>query len=270
MLLAATPTPNLQPIVRRYFHFEVSLNDSILDWPIPARSTTFLEFTFGEPYRIHQVDGSRVEITYPITLIGAKTYQRIRLELRRRVETFAIMFQPTGLFRLFSLPGAELLNEHYEANLVLGRDMELLRSRLGETRTFSERVAITDEVLSALLSTAAREHGIDPAIRAICCNQGCIRISELAKQAGLSLRQFERQFIAELGISPKLYARIVRFEAALAKKGASPHCDWTTVAHELSYHDQMHMIHDFQKLCGGSPKSLQGVEFLKAYVARLC
>jgi len=268
MLLAATPTPNLQPVVRRYFHLELSLNNSTLDWPIPARSTTFLEFTFGEPYRIHHVDSSPAEITYPITLIGAKTHQRIRLELRRRVETFAIMFQPTGLSRLFSLPGIELVNEHYDANVVIGREMELLRSRLGEARTFTERVAIADEVLCTLVPSPAREYGLDPVIRAIVVNKGVVRISDLAKQAGVSLRQFERRFTSELGISPKLYARIVRFEAALAKKGALPRCDWTTVAHELSYHDQMHMIHDFQKLSGGSPKSLTGVEFLKAYAGR--
>jgi hypothetical protein len=52
-------------------------------------------------------------------------------------------------------------------------------------------------------------------------------------------RQFERRFRYEIGIPPKLYARIVRFEAALRRKAAAPATQWTDIAHILGYHDQM-------------------------------
>src|SRR5690348_17918192 len=110
MLTPADPAKQLRRYVRKYVHVEVSLADSILFWPIPARSVTCLEFTFGSPYRIHPVDGSALEITHPATIIGAKTCQRIRLELSGYVETFAILFQPTGLQHLFSLPGRVIVN----------------------------------------------------------------------------------------------------------------------------------------------------------------
>jgi AraC-like DNA-binding protein len=77
----------------------------------------------------------------------------------------------------------------------------------------------------------------------------------LAYDAGLSVRQFERRFITVLGIAPKVYARILRFEAALHRKSV-PGRNWTTIAHDLEYHDQMHMIHDFESLSGERPKSL--------------
>ena len=57
-------------------------------------------------------------------------------------------------------------------------------------------------------------------------------------------------------MSPKLYARIVRFESALKTKAAFPQISWTTVAHEFGYHDQMHMVHDFQQLSGEAPTSI--------------
>lgn len=55
---------------------------------------------------------------------------------------------------------------------------------------------------------------------------------------------------------PKLYARIVRFEAALRRKAAAPATQWTDIAHALSYHDQMHMVHDFNRLSGDSPRGI--------------
>jgi methylphosphotriester-DNA--protein-cysteine methyltransferase len=63
-------------------------------------------------------------------------------------------------------------------------------------------------------------------------------------------------FKQRVGVSPKLFARIIRFEAALKTKAALPHLSWTMVAHEFGYHDQMHMIHDFQHLSGETPAGI--------------
>ncbi|HTT24594.1 MAG TPA: helix-turn-helix domain-containing protein [Candidatus Sulfotelmatobacter sp.] len=268
MLRPAEPAKNLKQFVRKYVHLEVPAASSPRFWSIPARSTTCIEFTFGNPYRIHHVDGSRLEITYPATLIGAKTHRRIQLELSGRVETFAILFEPTGLQRLFSLPGTEIVNEHYEADMVLGSAMARLRSRLGEAKSFQERVQVADAFLGVLIPYASTEHAVDDAVREIILKGGCVQISGLASQLGIGLRQFQRRFRDVLGISPKRYARIVRFEAAISRKTASPFINWTQIAHELEYHDQMHMIRDFQLLSGQSPSSLTPqFELLVATVA---
>jgi methylphosphotriester-DNA--protein-cysteine methyltransferase len=67
----------------------------------------------------------------------------------------------------------------------------------------------------------------------------------------------------QVGVSPKLYARIVRFETALDSKARSRVKSWTDVAHESGYYDQMHMVHDFEGLTGGTPTTiLREVEML--------
>ena len=83
-------------------------------------------------------------------------------------------------------------------------------------------------------------------------------MSDLVNAIGLSVRQFERRFRYEIGIPPKLYARIVRFETALRSKAAAPATQWTDIAHALGYHDQMHMVHDFNSLSGDSPTAVSG------------
>ena len=76
-------------------------------------------------------------------------------------------------------------------------------------------------------------------------------IAALASRAGLSMRQFERRFIQQVGMRPKMLARVARFEAALEAKARRSTKSWTDVAHEFGYYDQMHMVHDFKEFTGG-------------------
>ena len=55
---------------------------------------------------------------------------------------------------------------------------------------------------------------------------------------------------------PKLYARIARFEAALDSKARARAKSWTDVAYEFGYHDQMHLVHDFEQFSGQTPTNL--------------
>jgi AraC-like DNA-binding protein len=266
MLRPAEPAKELKAFVRKYVQLEAETLQLI--WPIPARSIGCIEFTFGVPYSIRHLDRTRLEITHPATLIGAKTHQRIQLESQGHTETFTILFQPTGLQTVFALPGNLLVDEHYDAGAVLGSRLSELREMLGEAGSFEERVQIANGFFRAMPAQVLKCREMDCAIREMIAKQGCIRVQDLAHHAGLSVRQFERRFTTVLGISPKVYARILRFEAALHRKSLTGR-NWTTIANDLGYHDQMHMIHDFESLSGKRPKSLTPhLEFLASMAAQ--
>lgn len=202
-------------------------------------------------------------------LIGAKTCQRIQLESRGHIETFGMLFQPIGLQQLFSLPGALLVDEHYDAASVLGSSFASLHARLGEANSFEERVKIADEVMSGFIPRADSLLRFSGIVNRMISHQGCIRVQALAEDAGLSLRQFERIFAQHLGIGPKTYARILRFEAAIYRKSRSSLLNWTSLAHDMGYCDQAHMIHDFELLAGENPTRLEShLEFLSSLHAQ--
>jgi methylphosphotriester-DNA--protein-cysteine methyltransferase len=81
----------------------------------------------------------------------------------------------------------------------------------------------------------------------------CGSMRELARGTGLSQRRFIQVFTAEVGMTPKLYQRVRRFQRMLARvpDGSTP--DWTAVAAEHGYFDQSHLIHDFQSFAGLTP-----------------
>lgn len=221
--------------------------------PVPARSLPVIEFTFGTPYRVQHLASGGARAAHPISLIGPQTHRRVNLVLSGTPDAFAVIFEPGGLSALFSIPQEAVTDQDVDATAALGRALARIHERLGNVSAFEERVELADQCLTGRRPDSAPASAILGAARELHLRNGCATVTNLASAAGLSVRQFERRFQQEIGISPKLYARIVRFEAALHAKAASPQIRWTEIAHTFGYFDQMHMVHDFNRLSGESP-----------------
>jgi AraC-like DNA-binding protein len=250
------PSKAAARFIRFYIQREARLGAITLTNPVPARGTPMLSFQFGGPVevRLYGTDVTRTAET--AALIGAQTFQRCQLVVRGYVETFVIVFWPSAIHQLFGLPPTEITNCDHAAHGVLGAEASELRQKLGNARTFSERVQIADQYIANKSSRAGAADSIEIAVNELVRYHGGRRMDALAQHTGLSLRSFQRTFQQRIGVSPKLYARIVRFESALKTKAASPHISWTTVAQEFGYHDHMHMVHDFKQLSGETPTGI--------------
>jgi AraC-like DNA-binding protein len=258
MMLSCRPAPALRHLIRYYYQVETRLAGRIAVQPVPARSPQAIEFTFGAPYEVRRLDRGGSRNAYPIALIGSQTFRRVELLMHGTIDAFTIVFQPGGVSTLFSVPAEELTNEDFEGEAVLGRGLGELLHRLGDVSSFADRTCVADAYLCAKRPALESDSGITNAATRVLLSSGCVRVADLAHHAGLGVRQFERRFHHEIGIPPKLYARIVRFEAALQRKAAAPETRWTDVAHALGYHDQMHMVHDFNRLSGDTPTAICG------------
>ncbi len=129
-------------------------------------------------------------------------------------------------------------------------------NEMGESSSFCNRVRIFERFLRERAGCAPVANSIVLASNQLIVSRGTTRIPDLARHCGLGLRHFERRFRATMGVTPKQFARLARFQAALDTKVEFPQRSWLEIAHEFRYHDQMHMIHDFQSLGGSSPGRL--------------
>jgi transcriptional regulator GlxA family with amidase domain len=73
----------------------------------------------------------------------------------------------------------------------------------------------------------------------------------------VSLRQFERQFLERIGTSPTTFIRQARFAKALRLKRTHPALNWSSIAYECGYFDQMHLIRDFKQFTSATPTSFK-------------
>jgi AraC-like DNA-binding protein len=256
MPLASRPLPALRHLIRHYYQVQDSLVGRVGLQPVPARSPQILEFMFGTRYQVRRTDREATENVRAVALVGSRTSRSVELLLSGNVDAFTIVFQPGAFSTLFHIPAIELTNGDFDGEEVLGHRINELYARLGEVSAFDDRVHVADSYLTAIRPASESVSAIVRTAMTVMRNNGSVRISELAHETGLGLRQFERRFDREIGISPKLYARIVRFEAALQRRAVAPTARWTDVAHDLGYHDQMHMVHDFTQLSGDSPDAI--------------
>jgi AraC-like DNA-binding protein len=247
------PAAPLRCLIRCYIQREAIAESSALVHPVPARATPILEFVIADLFEVHWCNRSLVEVPSRAVIIGLQTHRRVCLKTNGRLESFCIVFQPGGLFRLFSLPVHELTDHDCDARAVLGNWISALQVQLSDCGSFVERARTADACMLRVAEASAKPDSISRAAGEILNRCGELSIGDLASKAGLSLRQFERRFHDQVGMRPKLYARIARFEAALDAKARARNKTWTEVAHEFGYHDQMHLVHDFEQFSGEPP-----------------
>jgi AraC-like DNA-binding protein len=186
-----------------------------------------------------------------------QTFRRATLHMSGTIDSFAILFQPAGLYQLFGLPMTEVTNCDYEARAVLGRPIVELEMRLEDCPTFAQRVVVANRFLLERAAAVRQRDGVVAAADRILHSSGTASMTALASMTRLSLRQFERRFAAQVGMSPKLFACIVRFEAVMDRMTRVAGASWSDTAYRFGYHDQMHMVHDIRRFTGETPtKSL--------------
>ena len=179
------PDVALRDVVRFYTQREASLRGVDLVHPVPARAATMLEFIFSDPFEIHWCERPLIETTPRAVIVGLQTYRRVRLVMRGSLESFSIVFQPAGLFRLFSIPAAEFTNRDDDAHAVIGPSVSSLHQRLGECSAFEGRARIADQFLLAVLRTGQPADGVLEAANHILQAHGDVRIGDLATRTGL-------------------------------------------------------------------------------------
>jgi AraC-like DNA-binding protein len=252
----SAPAAALDRFVRFYVQREVQIRGAPVIHPVAARAASMIEFDFADPVDVVSVDGRWRQKSPRFVVVGPNTHRKLDLHLHGSLNSFVIMFQPDGLQRLFGLPTAEVTDRSFDVQCVLGRYGLRAGQILGEAASFEARVRLANEWLFRQSLQAREVDAISEAANRMIRTGGRVDLLALADRVGLSSRQFARRFVQQVGMRPKLFARIARFEAALEHKACFATKSWAEIAHEFGYYDQMHMVHDFSEFTGGTPSEI--------------
>lgn len=251
----ATPRPELREFVRVYAQREITCEGADFAQANTAVLEQVLAFELSERTVLDLPDGES-RICHGVNVWGSLTYPFGGARFSGHILGFGVFLTPFALWQLFRIPPGAIANVHCDGVSLLGREMEDLRSMLAECETFSDRVQVVEEYLLSLAFNAIARTTIIRTAHHMLRSKGAVRITEIAQHASLSTRQYERRFTEEMGLSPKLFARITRFQRALDSKRSEPARSWLSIAHDYGYFDQMHMIKDFRDLGGEAPAQI--------------
>jgi AraC-like DNA-binding protein len=216
------------------------------------RGTMELIFTIGADGRVHS------------GLVGAHS-EFLVLDTSRPFSVIGVHFRPGGGFPFFGLPAGELHNRSVTLDLVWGRYAAILRDQLWEAQTVDERFRLLERTL--LQKGADRLDGhpaVRYAIREFDRSNGSRPVNDVVQQIGMSSRRFVELFRRQVGLSPKVFCRIRRFNHALRQIEQSPAVDWAEIALSCGYFDQAHFNHDFHAFSGVTPSA-----YLRHRVSRM-
>ena len=177
-----------------------------------------------------------------------------RFEIGQSFGIFGVYLYPYVIPMLFDMPASELRNQMPDLTSLMGIEGSMLEERMMLAADNNQRVKIITAFLEKkLLNSLFQPQDIVSSIQQIIKTRGQVKIEALANQYFISQRQFERRFKEYAGLSPKLFARIVRFHASCMHFG-DDNKSLTDIAYDCGYYDQSHFIHDFKQFSGHHPK----------------
>ncbi|MFN8255734.1 MAG: AraC family transcriptional regulator [Bacteroidales bacterium] len=168
-----------------------------------------------------------------------------------------VAFLPTGLYRLLKIPMQKTVNTGLNAAEFFTNEIEAVNIQLTCSESYDDMINIISGFIDRQLKNGvANEEPIDRVAIQMLDPFAKYSTIEWASMACLSLRQFERNFTARVGISPKMYIRIVRFENAMKVKNKSPEKSWSDIALECEYNDASHLLREFRQFADFPPGTL--------------
>ncbi len=191
-------------------------------------------------------------------IVGTMT-KPIFAELKGRVNYLAVRFLPGGFLHFFEDPVCHIVDRIIPLEMVSGIRERELTERLAAESDVEGRIRLIEGYFERLLMKSNRS---DPVVRGALDNilrhKGNVEVSRLSEDANSSQRQLHRKFKKWVGVGPKSFCRIIRFQNILRMLPLCSNRNLLSVALDGGYYDQSHFIHEFNSYYGLNPS-----EFLR-------
>lgn len=250
-----TPSPSLTEFVRVYrvVHFVFDNITKIPYKPYPPRPEHCLSFYPRDTETVEYVNNGTKIKNLKAVLIGQQSKVTNRF-VGKDFLLFQVVFSPGGLYRLTGIPSQQLNDCYFDAETIFAKDIKEVNDKLNHATNFSEMVVVVESFLLKQINKGVREfHRLDQVSNLILKTDKILNVEWLAKESCLSLRQYERKFIERMGVSPKYFSKVVRFENAFRMKNKEPHLDWLSIAIRCGYYDYQHLTKDYKGFTNQTP-----------------
>jgi AraC-like DNA-binding protein len=258
--VVGTPALPLRSIIRQYQGYR-TVGPPALHRGLPSRNMTFI-ISLAAPVDIiampEQVDAPGALQAF----VGGMHASPATIQNDGRQYGISIALSPLGARRLFGMPAGVLANEVVPLDEMLGARARTLVDRLVSAPSWREQFAVLDDMLVQQL-----RDGRDPPNEVVhawdhlVATGGCIDVAQLASDVGYSRRHFGEVFRRELGLSPKVAGRVLRFERSRRLiERSQQRVNLAGVAATSGYYDHAHLTREWREIAGCAPTTWMAEE----------
>lgn len=180
----------------------------------------------------------------------------------RNSEMFIINFKIGRAYPFVEMPMNELTDCVVSGELVMTEEVLNLREKLLEIPAIEQKFIFAEQfLLNIFFKKPAANPFVDFSVDLILNNPHQLSIQHLSDKVGYSQKHLIKIFKEHVGLTPKSFLKIMRFQKALREIETNRTANWTQIAYESGYYDQAHFIHDFKDFSGFTP-----AQFLKQQI----
>jgi AraC-like DNA-binding protein len=243
MLVTHRPQPPLEAYVETFWYYDGA------QWPT---------------HREHVLPNGRFQIVIDLTsgsgAISGMRSRYVAIEPGAIRSVIGVVFRPGGAYSVLEVPANAFYDQLVPLDVPWGHLASTLGECLYEAATVDAKFRIFEAALCRALRGDASERvllhpSIQYALREFRHGPRIRAVAEVAREAGLSRRRFGQLFDEQIGMTPKLYCRLIRFRHVVREIAEGRPVDWAEVALAGGYCDQSHLSHEFHSFSGMSPTS---------------
>jgi AraC-like DNA-binding protein len=164
-----------------------------------------------------------------------------------------VNFTPLGAYQFLGRPMSELANHSTDLAELLGAEGRIVTERIVAARDPDATFAILEEAITKRLARGTAPSEAMAWAWAQIRQEPAVDIGWLGERLGWSRKQMAARFREEIGLTPKVAARVLRFARANDMASRSERPDWADIAAECGFYDQSHLVRDFQEFTGTTP-----------------
>jgi AraC-like DNA-binding protein len=169
-------------------------------------------------------------------------------------ELIGIRFKAGGIFPFINSNVHNLFNKVVDASEYFTDTIDSLRTSLIREESPQQKLAVLEKWL---LEQLRYEDSLNPAIRNACqkivADPSISTLEQIKTDIPYSEKQFIHNFKHQVGITPKVFQRILRFNQILPKIQQKETVEWAEISEACGYFDQPHFIRDFKQFSGFNP-----------------
>ena len=247
----------LNHFIENFLYFDGITAPHSLDRFLPDGNTEIIIDLTGNPQSIYDNETlQEIQICRDAWVSGVRT-RPITIPSGQGSRMLVVAFKKGKAFPFYPFPMSELVDTVADADLVFGSNFRNLREQLLAAKSIERMFEFVEGFLlrqagDAICEDIANQR-MDHALSSILHKPTLQRLHQLSREIGYSQKHFIDLFRRKVGVSPKQYLKIIRFQKAISIIENTTSFPWSQVALESGYYDQAHFIHDFKLFSGFTP-----------------
>jgi AraC-like DNA-binding protein len=243
------PRSPLSFFVAKFWHYQQYLVGHAWERIMPSHGTGLLINLQEDELRWRDVGQETVNRIRGFGISGPQP-QPMEIDTFQQQFIMGVEFREAGAAALLGIPACEVAGTHVGVADLCGREVTVLHEQLVAAPTPAARFRLLEGWL--LPRAAARMQRCLPVVHALSLLER-LPIAAVAAQLAMSPKRLIQSFRAEVGLAPKLYCRVRRFERMLRAVEQATDVNWALVGCQHGYYDQAHLTHEFRSLSGYTP-----------------